>query len=642
MTRKSKTSIRAAAPGMWRIVSRFWPQIRKQRLLLAGSFVALLGQVALRLLEPWPLKFIFDRVITDAPNAGHSGIGFVDGMSSDLLLVLAAGSVIAITGLRAGAGYLSSVGFALAGSRIMTGVRAELYSHLQRLSLAFHNRSRAGDLITRLTGDINRLQEATVTAALPLFAHLLTMAGMVVVMFLLNYQLALVAMLAYPLVVLSMVRFAGPIHQVSRKQRKNEGELAATAAESLGAIKVVQALSLEGILERVFTRHNKASLKQGVRAARLTAGLERSVDLVIAVGTAMVLWYGARLVMSGSITPGDLLVFITYMKNAVRPMRDMAKYTARLAQATAAGERVIDVLEQTPDVRDLPNAIPAPPLRGIVRFQDVSFGYEAGKPVLREINLRGWPGQRVGVVGPSGAGKSSLAGLLLRLYDVTEGRVLLDGLDIREYKFESVRSQMSVVLQESVLFAVSAGENIAYGSPSASQEEIEAAARLANAHDFITALPQGYETVLGERGATLSGGERQRIAIARAALRDAPIIILDEPTTGLDKENAQAVNEALSRVIEGRTTFVIAHELSAVQDADLIVYLDDGRIVECGTHEQLMSQGGRYAAVYALQHVARASHEDRAEHPAEGVATYAGRANGGSQGITQPRHAAGA
>ena len=252
-----------------------------------------------------------------------------------------------------------------------------------------------------------------------------------------------------------------------------------------------------------------------------------------------------------------------------------------------------------------PVAIEAPPLLGAVQFKDVSFGYDAARPVLQHVNLRTWPGQRVGLVGPSGAGKSSLAGLLLRLYDVSEGAVLIDGVDLRDYKLETIRPQMSVVLQESVLFAVSARENIGYGAPGATDEQIDEAAKLANAHDFISALSEGYDTILGERGATLSGGERQRIAVARAALRNAPIVVLDEPTSGLDKENAHAVNEALSRLSEGRTTFVIAHELSTVQDADLIVYLDSGRIVECGTHEQLMVQGGRYATVYALQHAAQ-------------------------------------
>jgi ATP-binding cassette, subfamily B, bacterial len=617
MSRGRDRSLRGAAPGMRRIIARFWPQIRKQKFLLTGSFLAMLGEVCLRLLEPWPLKFIFDRIITEAPNAGRTGIGFIDGLSVDVLLVLAAASVVVITGLRAAMGYLYTVGFALAGSRIVTAIRGELYGHLQRLSLAFHSRARAGDLITRLTGDVNRLQEATVTAALPLTAHILTMCGMVIVMFLLNYQLALVAMVAYPLVILSMYRFAGPIQKVSRKQRQKEGELASTAAESLGAIKVVQALSLEAILERVFTRHNRASLKQGVRAARLTAGLERSVDLVIAIGSAMVLWYGARLVMSGTITPGDLLVFVTYMKNAVRPMRDMAKYTARLAKATAAGERVVDILERSPDVRDRPGAIAAPPIQGEVQFQDVSFGYDPARPVLQNINFSAKPGQRVALVGPSGAGKSSLAGLLLRLYDVTDGAVLVDGTDIRDYKLDTIRPQMSVVLQESVLFAVTARENIGYAAPSASDEDIEDAARLANAHEFISALPDGYETILGERGATLSGGERQRIAIARAALRDAPIVVLDEPTTGLDRQNAHAVNEALARLTSGRTTFVIAHELAAVQDADLILYLDSGQIVERGTHPELLAQAGRYATVYALQDAARSKREYQSSDLAE-------------------------
>jgi ATP-binding cassette subfamily B protein len=420
-------------------------------------------------------------------------------------------------------------------------------------------------------------------------------------MFWMNWQLALVALLAFPLVSLSMLRFTGRIQDVARKQRRREGALAATATESIGAIKVVQAFSLEKTLERAFSRQSKKSLREGVRGKRLAARLERTVDVLIATGTALVLWYGAWLAVSGALSAGDLVVFLNYLKRAFRPMRDLAKYSGRIAKATAAGERVLDVFETVPEIRDLPGAVCAPPFRGAVRFEDVSFAYEPAQLVLQDVSFEVWPGQHVALVGPSGGGKSTLASLLLRLYDPVQGRILIDKRDIREYTLASLRAQISIVLQESILFAVSVRDNIAYGSPDATDEEIEAAARLANARDFIQALPEGYDTILGERGETLSGGERQRIAIARAAVRQAPIVILDEPATGLDKENERAVSEALERLTRERITFLIAHDLRTAQQADLILYLEKGRIVERGAHAELMRCGGRYGAMYNLQ-----------------------------------------
>jgi ATP-binding cassette subfamily B protein len=602
MKRLQTHSIRAALPGIGRILTRFAPQIRKQKWLLVMSFVSLMAEIFLHLLEPWPLKFIFDYILLrDTPSLKSHSFPFLSSLSPIALLTCLALGLVAIAALRAAAAYFSIVGMALAATNVLTEVRAELYSHLQRLSLTFHNKAKTGDLITRVTSDVERLREVTVVAVMPLLAHSLTLVGMIGVMFWMNWELALIGVTIFPIFLFSIARLTGKIRHIVKAQRLREGAIAANTAETIGAIKVVQALSLHDMLERDFSDHNRHSLKASNQAQRLSAALERMVELLVGIATALVLWRGVYLVMNRTLTPGDLLVFINYLRIAFKPMRQLAKYTSQIAKATASGERVLDVLDAVPEVRDVRGAIVAPPFCGAVRFENVSFAYEPGKPILRQLSFTANPGQHVALVGPSGGGKSTLVSLLLRLYDPIEGSVAIDGIDLRSYQLQSLRQQISIVLQESVLFAASVQDNIAYGRLGATRAEIEQAARLANAHDFILDLPEGYDTVLGERGATLSGGQRQRIAIARAAVRHAPIVILDEPTTGLDNENERAVTEALERLTQGCTTFWISHNLRATETADLILYIEAGRVLEQGTHTELIRLGGRYAALYAIQ-----------------------------------------
>jgi len=559
--------------------------------------VALLAEIALRLLEPWPLKFVFDYSFS-----GRRGPG---GLAPLTLAALAALGVVLVTGLRALASYSSTVGFAVAGNRVLSAARERLYRHLQSLSLSFHGRARGGDLTVRVMSDLGVLTDVLVTALLPLLADLAVMAGIIVVMLWVRWDLALLALAMAPAFVAATVRLSARIRAAARRQRQREGAMAATAAESIGAIKTVHALSLHGAFARTFARQSQGSLKEGVRGSRLSASLERIVDGLIAVSSALVLFQGARLVLAHALTPGELLVFLAYLKSAFKPLKDFAKYTGRLAKAMAAGERVLAILDQTPEVHDLPGAVVAPAFRGPIRFEGVSFAYERERRALADIDLEIRPGQRVAVVGPSGSGKSTLVSLLLRLYDPQRGRVLVDGRDVREYTLDSLRGQVGLVLQDGLLFAASVSENIACGAPGATEAEIEAAARLANAHEFITALPLGYDTLLGERGVTLSGGQRQRLAIARAAVRRAPILVLDEPTTGLDGENEVAVMEALERLAADRTVILVTHDLERAAGADLVVMLDGGRIVETGTHAQLMASGGRYASLQAVQSGAR-------------------------------------
>ena len=563
-------------PQVARVLRHFGPHIRRQRNLIVGSLLALVAEVGLRLLEPWPLKVVFDNLL-GARHARHHALDGLARLDPAVLLAASVIAVVALAALRALVAYYTSVGFALIGNRVLTDLRQQLYLHLQRLSLSFHARSGSGELVVRIIGDVGLLKDVAVTALLPLLGSSLVLGGMALVMLWLDWRLGLVALAVLPLFWLSTLRLGRQIHDVARLQRRREGAMAARAAESMGGVNTVKALGLEQTFGAMFARESARSLSEGVRGKRLEASLERSADVLTGLATALVLGYGSFLALRREISPGDLLVFLSYMKNAFRPVRDFAKYAGRLAKAAAAGERVVDLLERTPDVVDAPDAVAAPPFRGAVRFDRVGFAYEGGRPVLRDLTFEVAPGQRVAVVGPSGSGKSTLAGLILRLHDPSAGRVMVDGRDAREYTLASLRAQVTVLLQDALLFAASVRDNIAYGAADAGAAEIQAAARLANAHEFIEALPEGYDTVLGERGVTLSAGQRQRIAIARAALSRAPLVILDEPTTGLDLENERAVVQALERLTAGRTTFVITHDPQLAAAADVVLRLDGGR-----------------------------------------------------------------
>jgi ATP-binding cassette, subfamily B, bacterial len=565
-------NVKELTPRLGHILRRLWPYTRNYRLLMTGSMLALMAEVFFRLLEPWMLALVLDHVIIQQSGASPA-LPLVGEVAPMTVLIVASVGLVLIVGMRSLTVYLSTVGFALVGNRVLSKVRGDLYRHLHELSLSFHTTARKGDLTVRVISDVGMLRDVLITAALPMLGNGLVLVGMLVVLFWLHWQLAALAMITVPLFLLTTIRLTDKIHKASREQRSREGSMASAAAESLGAIHIVKARFGDA-----FASENQRSLKQGVKGARLSARLGRTIDLLVATSTGIVLYFGATFVLSGQMTPGALVVFISYLKTAMRPMRDSAKYTGRLAKATAAGERILEVFDLEPEVRDLPGAVAAPRLQGRVCFDDVAFAYQPGHPVVNGVSISVEPGERVALVGPSGSGKSTLLNLLLRLYDPVSGRVMVDGRDVREYTLASLRSQIGVVLQETTLFAASISDNIAYGKPGATQEEIEHAARVANAHDFILAMPDGYDTVVGERGVTISGGERQRIAIARAALRRAAILVLDEPTTGLDDENAQQVTEALERLTGRCTTFLVTHDLRQVSRSDRIIRLEAGRL----------------------------------------------------------------
>ena len=595
-------SLRQSLPGLVRFTRVFAPYVRSQWPLIAGSLLALVAGAVMRVLEPWPLKFVIDRVTGHEIGRGRVSVPALEALDPAALVTVAAIALVVFAALRAGASFASSVGFALAGNRALTAIRSALFRHLQTLSLGFHTRARAGDLVVRMIGDIGMVQEVAVTAVLPLVGNLLILAGMFGVMLWLDPQLALLAFATLPLLAVVTWRRGRHIQEAARRTRTREGAMAATASESITAIKTVQSLSLGGRFHDAFAGHNSASLKDGVRTKRLSAGLERAIDVLVALATALVLWFGARRVLAHELSPGELLVFLFYLKSAFRPLRDFAKYGARLAKASAAGERIIELFETDPEVRERDDAVDAPQFRGEIRFEHVGFAYEPGHDVLHDVDRTIDAGTHVAIVGASGSGKSTLTSLLLRLYDPQRGRVLIDGRDVRDFTLASLRSRVSIVLQDSLLFATTVRENIAYGAGDVSDAEIEAAARLANAHEFIMAMPDGYDTVLGERGVTLSNGQRQRIAVARAAVRKSPILLLDEPTTGLDAENERLVLEALERLAAGRTTLHITHRVEAARRADRILVVEQGRIVEDGTHAQLVARrDGRYTALWREQ-----------------------------------------
>jgi ATP-binding cassette subfamily B protein/subfamily B ATP-binding cassette protein MsbA len=563
----------------------------------------MLAGIGLELLRPWPIKLLIDHVLSHRamPHALGTIAAWLPGAGSTSgLLAWVCVSTVIVFLLHAITSLVSMRVAVAVAQRMTFELSADLFMHLQRLSVLFHSRRSVGDTIARVAGDTYCVQEFVTGAALPLLQSSLTLTAMLFVMWRLDPTMTLLALAVAPLMGISIWLFSGPMYERNRKRRDLEGEMMSVLEQTLAAIPAVQAFTREDVESARFRRLADRTVAEYRRATDAEMAFKLCVGLVTALGTAGLMWLGGRAVLDGTITVGTLLVFLTYLASLYEPLNLLTHTASTLQTAAANADRVMEMFDASPDVADSPDAQDAR-LRGGVQFDAVTFGYEASAPAVHNVSFDVRPGEVIAIVGPSGAGKSTLANLLVRFFDPQSGRVLLDGNDARSIVVRSLRRQISIVLQDTFLFPLSIAENIAYGRPDATRDEVVSAATAASADAFIRRLPNGYDTLLGERGATLSGGEKQRLAIARAFLKDAPILILDEPTSALDARTESTLLDALARLMQGRTTFVIAHRLSTIQGADRILVMEHGALVETGTHVQLIARGGLYAGLYGQQ-----------------------------------------
>jgi subfamily B ATP-binding cassette protein MsbA len=569
---------------------------------LSLAFIAVIGESLTDLLEPWPLKIVFDHVFGSKRLPDWlATVTAPIGSDKFSILNFAVLAVLLIAIFGAVSSYFEKYLTTSVGQWVMHDLRRVLYSHIQRLSLSYHDQKRTGDLISRCTTDIDAVQSLISQVMLGMLVNVLTLVGMMLVMLYLNWAFTVIALLVAPALFFVVYHYTHRIKNASRALRRQEGEVVSVLEEVLSSIRVVKAFAREDYEQKRFERESRESVEKALRARNFKAKLPPIVEIIVACGTCLVLWYGARLVLVGSLTGGELLVFLLYLGKMYKPMRELSKMTDTISKADVGWERIREVLENETQVRDLPGAKAAPRFKGQIEYEHVRFAYNGDGAVLEDLSLDIKPGQMVALVGPTGAGKTTIVSLLPRFYEANGGVIRIDGIDIRKFKQKSLREQISFVLQETLLFHATVAQNIAYGKPQASHEEIVRAARLANAEEFIERMADGYETMVGERGVTLSGGQRQRITIARAIIRNSPILILDEPSAGLDAESEKLVFDALENLMQGKTSIVIAHRLATVRRADVIFVIDRGRVVEQGSHEELLANRGLYSHLYELQ-----------------------------------------
>jgi len=576
-------------------------QLKSARRDISLALFCIIGSTGAALLAPWPMKLIFDQVLLGKPVPDYLEplAGVLQGERATALALLA----LVLVGIALVSGIFAFYQMFLTsriGYTMVYSLRSALFDHLQRLSLSFHNRARTGELLNKVTSDTNILKDVYAESALTFLTSVLTITGMFVIMFALEWKLALLVLATFPVLFLSLFHVLKQVRKSAKRQRRNEGKVASRIGELLMSVPLVQAFGRERFERERFDSETAESMEESIRTARREAAASRLVEIVSAAGVAVAVLYGGYRVLEGAMTPGDLLVFVAYIREIYKPVRTVARISARTSKASVSAERISEILEIEPEITDAPDAVAAGQLAGEIVFENVTFGYQPDKPILRDVSFRIPRGKLVALVGASGAGKSTIANLILRLYDPSQGRVLIDGEDVRRYLRESLRQEIGVVLQDTILFGTTVRENIAYGKPDATDEEIRQAAREVHADDFIERLPEGYDEVLGEGGGTISGGQRQRICLARALIKRPSILIMDEPTSAVDADSEALIRDAVRHLQQGKTTLLIAHQLYSVQDADWILVLKDGSVVEQGTHDDLLRRGGYYCELFRL------------------------------------------
>jgi len=572
---------------------------------LAIVFVAMLVEIAMGLAAPWPLKLVIDDALGNHHlphwlNWAHEYAGFGKHTLGVALFAGVATLVIALIG--AIASYVDNYYTTSVGQWVANDLRLRIYEHLHRLSLRYYDHAKTGALVSTITNDVSTIQDFASSSTLDIVVDLLTILFMVGLMFWLDWDFTLIAVVFAPLLLLFIFHFKKALKEATHAVRARQSDVLSIVQRGLGSIRITKAFGRQDLELAHLEAASLATVDAALRARKIKSMMSPVVSIVVAFCTAIVLWKGTSLIVAGSMTAGALTVYLAYLKIFFKPVKDLASMTSTIAQTTVALERIETILSSDEVIKE--RAAPLDPgrVKGAVSFDGVSFGYDKDSPVLHDVSFKIEPGQVVGIVGPTGSGKSTVLSLLPRFYDPAQGRVLIDGMDIADYKLSALRAQIGFVLQDTVLFRGTVRENIAYGRPEASDEEIVAAAKVANAHDFISRMLLGYDSTIGERGETLSGGQRQRIAIARAVVRNSPILVLDEPTAALDTESERLVIEALRRLMKGRTVIMIAHRLGTLIDADKIIVLKDGAVAEEGSHLALTRRGGIYAELQRIQH----------------------------------------
>jgi subfamily B ATP-binding cassette protein MsbA len=583
--------------------------LRPYKTGLAIVFLAMLVETAMSLAAPWPLKVVLDNALGGHPLPPWLAWVHDLGLSQNAigLAAFAAIATIVVAALGAAASYVDNYWTESVGQWIAHDLRTRIYDHLTRLSLSYYDKEQSGALLSTITNDVSTVQDFASSATLDIVVDAMTIVGMLALMFWLNWDFALIAVGVTPFLLLFVARFKTAVKSATREVRRKQSDIVAVVEQGLGSMRMVKAYGRQDLEAERMAVASRATVDAALRARRIKSILSPVVTIVVAACTAIVLWRGTSLIVAGAMTVGALTVFLAYLSKFFKPVQDLAKMTNTIAQTAIGLERIKKILDADNVIHDRRGARTTGPQRGEIVFERVAFGYEPGVPVLRDVSLTIAPGQHVGVVGPTGSGKSTIVSLLPRFYEPTSGRITIDGVELAGYRLAALRRQIGFVLQDTALFHGTVRENIAYGRPGASEEDIVAAAKLANADEFIDRMPHGYDSVIGERGGTLSGGQRQRIGIARAVIRNAPILILDEPTAALDTESEKLVIEGLERLMRGRTVITIAHRLATIRDADKIVVLRGGVVAEEGGYDELLRRGGIFAELHRIQYDTAAS-----------------------------------